>query len=149
MYKFWLRANKILIELMYFALLEVRNLCVASRLYHRIRTLRLKCSTTTKKQTKKPLNIFIKKTERSIHFYWIHFLNKIVTWLTREYVYLWYRLLEINVGTWDTAKNTWGVDVNNAWRLTCKASCLKKNRVMSLDFGIWLCIVGGTESVRG
>jgi hypothetical protein len=32
------------------------------------------------------LNIFINKTERSIHFYWIHFLNKIVTWLTREYV---------------------------------------------------------------
>ena len=27
----------------------------------------------------------------------------IVTWLTREYVYLWYRLLEINVGTRDTA----------------------------------------------
>ena len=49
------------------------------------------------------LNIFINKTERSIHFYWIHFLNKIVTWLTREYVYLWYRLLEINVGTRDTA----------------------------------------------
>jgi hypothetical protein len=47
--------------------------------------------------------IFINKTERSIHFYWIHFLNKIVTWLTREYVYLWYRLLEINVGTRDTA----------------------------------------------
>jgi hypothetical protein len=42
------------------------------------------------------LNIFINTTERSIHFYWIHFLNKIVTWLTREYVYLWYRLLEIN-----------------------------------------------------
>ena len=49
------------------------------------------------------LNIFINKTERSIHFYWIHFLNKIVTWLTHEYVYLWYRLLEINVGTRDTA----------------------------------------------
>ena len=49
------------------------------------------------------LNIFINKTERSIYFYWIHFLNKIVTWLTREYVYLWYRLLEINVGTRDTA----------------------------------------------
>ena len=49
------------------------------------------------------LNIFINKTERSIHFYWIHFLNKIVTWLMREYVYLWYRLLEINVGTRDTA----------------------------------------------
>ena len=49
------------------------------------------------------LNIFINKTERSILFYWIHFLNKIVTWLTREYVYLWYRLLEINVGTRDTA----------------------------------------------
>ena len=48
-------------------------------------------------------NIFINTTERSIHFYWIHFLNKIVTWLTREYVYLWYRLLEINVGTRDTA----------------------------------------------
>ena len=42
-----------------------------------------------------------------------------------------------------------GVDVNNAWPLTCKASCLKKNRVTSLDFGIWLCIVGVTESVRG
>ena len=25
------------------------------------------------------LNIFINKTERSIYFYWIHFLNKIVT----------------------------------------------------------------------
>jgi hypothetical protein len=49
------------------------------------------------------LNIFINKTERRIHFYWIHFLDKIVTWLTREYVYLWYRLLEINVGTRDTA----------------------------------------------
>ena len=49
------------------------------------------------------LNIFINKTERSIHFYWIHYLNKIVTWLTREYLYLWYRLLEINVGTRDTA----------------------------------------------
>jgi hypothetical protein len=24
------------------------------------------------------------------------------------------------------SKNTWGVDVNNAWPLTCKASCLKK-----------------------
>ena len=23
------------------------------------------------------------------------------------------------------SKNTWGVDVNNAWSLTCKASCLK------------------------
>ena len=35
------------------------------------------------------------------------------------------------------SKNTWGVDVNNAWPLTCKASCLKKkNRVTSLDFGI-------------
>ena len=45
------------------------------------------------------------------------------------------------------SKNTWGVDVNNAWPLTCKAS--KKNRVTSLDFGIWLCIVGGTESVCG
>ena len=49
------------------------------------------------------LNIFINKTERSIHFYWINFLNKILTWLTREYVYLWYRLLEINVATLDTA----------------------------------------------
>jgi hypothetical protein len=49
------------------------------------------------------LNTCINKTERSIHFYWIHFLNKIVTWLTCEYVYLWYRLLEINVGTRDTA----------------------------------------------
>ena len=25
----------------------------------------------------------------------------------------------------------------------------KKNRVTSLDFGIWLCILGGMESVRG
>ena len=33
-------------------------------------------------------------------------------------------------------ENTWGVDVNNAWPFTCKASCLKKNRVTSLDFGI-------------
>jgi hypothetical protein len=49
------------------------------------------------------LNIFINKTERRIHFYWIHFLDKIVTWLTREYVYLCYRLHEINVGTRDTA----------------------------------------------
>ena len=35
------------------------------------------------------------------------------------------------------SKNTWGVDVNNAWPLTCKASWSKKNRVTSLDFGIW------------
>ena len=34
------------------------------------------------------------------------------------------------------SKNTWGVDINNAWPLTGKASCLKKNRVTSLDFGI-------------
>ena len=25
------------------------------------------------------------------------------------------------------SKNAWGVDVNNVWPLTCKASCLKKN----------------------
>ena len=47
------------------------------------------------------LNIFLNKT-KSIHFYWIHFLNKILTWLMREYMYLWYRLLEINVGTRDS-----------------------------------------------
>jgi hypothetical protein len=40
------------------------------------------------------LNIFINKTKRSIHFYWIHFINKILMWLIREYLYLWYHLLE-------------------------------------------------------
>ena len=49
------------------------------------------------------LNIFINKTKRSIYFYWIHFLNKILTWLMREYVYLWHRFIDINVGTQDTA----------------------------------------------
>jgi hypothetical protein len=68
------------------------------------------------------LNIFINKTERSIHFYWIHLSNKIVTWLTHEYVYLW-------------SKNTWGVEVNNAWPFTCKASCLKKIELRPLISG--------------
>ena len=60
------------------------------------------------------LNIFINKTERNIHFYWIHFLNKIVTWLMREYMYLWYRLLEINVGTRDTAADEMFLKKNGA-----------------------------------
>jgi hypothetical protein len=33
------------------------------------------------------------------------------------------------------SKNTWGVDVNNAWRLTCKASCLKKIELRPLISG--------------
>ena len=48
------------------------------------------------------------------------------------------------------SKNTWGVDVNNAWPLTCKASCLKKKiELRPLISGFDFCIVGGTESVRG
>ena len=47
------------------------------------------------------------------------------------------------------SKNTWGVDVNNAWRLTCKASCLKKIELRSLISGFDFAFVGGTESVRG
>ena len=39
------------------------------------------------------------------------------------------------------SKNTWGVDVNNAWPLTCKASCLKKIELRPLisgfDFDCW------------
>ena len=46
------------------------------------------------------------------------------------------------------SKNTWGVDVNNAWPLTCKASCLKKIELRPLISGFY-CIVGGTGSVRG
>ena len=48
-----------------------------------------------------------------------------------------------------SVKNTLGVDVNNAWPLTFKASSVLKNRITSLDFGIWLYVVGGTESVYG
>ena len=33
------------------------------------------------------------------------------------------------------SKNTWGVDVNNAWPLTCKASCLKKIELHPLISG--------------
>ena len=33
------------------------------------------------------------------------------------------------------SKNTWGVDVNNAWPLTCKASCLKKIELRLLISG--------------
>ena len=33
------------------------------------------------------------------------------------------------------SKNTWGVDVNNAWPLTCKASCLKKIELRPLISG--------------
>ena len=33
------------------------------------------------------------------------------------------------------SKNTWGVDVNNAWQLTCKASCLKKIELRPLISG--------------
>jgi hypothetical protein len=32
-------------------------------------------------------------------------------------------------------KNTWGVDVNNAWPLTCKASCLNKIELRPLISG--------------
>ena len=46
------------------------------------------------------------------------------------------------------SKNTWGVDVNNAWSLTRKASSLKKIELRPLISG-FDCIVGGTESVRG
>ena len=33
------------------------------------------------------------------------------------------------------SKNTWGVDVNNAWPLTCKTSCLKKIELRPLISG--------------
>ena len=33
------------------------------------------------------------------------------------------------------SNNTWGVDVNNAWPLTCKASCLKKIELRPLISG--------------
>ena len=33
------------------------------------------------------------------------------------------------------SKNTWGVDVNNAWPLTCKVSCLKKIELRPLISG--------------
>ena len=33
------------------------------------------------------------------------------------------------------SKNTWGVDVNNAWPLTCKASCLKQVEIRPLISG--------------
>ena len=33
------------------------------------------------------------------------------------------------------SKNTWGVDVNNAWPLACKASCLKKIELRPLISG--------------
>ena len=33
------------------------------------------------------------------------------------------------------SKNTWGVDVNNAWPLTCKASCLTKIELRPLISG--------------
>jgi hypothetical protein len=33
------------------------------------------------------------------------------------------------------SKNTWGVDVNKAWPLTCKASCLKKIALRPLISG--------------
>ena len=33
------------------------------------------------------------------------------------------------------SKNTWGVDVNNAWPLTCKASCQKKIELRPLISG--------------
>jgi hypothetical protein len=49
------------------------------------------------------LNVFLNKTKISIHFYGIHILNNILTWLMREYMYLWHHLLEIDVGTRDTA----------------------------------------------
>ena len=32
-------------------------------------------------------------------------------------------------------ENTWGVDVNNAWPFTCKASCLKKIELRPLISG--------------
>ena len=48
------------------------------------------------------LNVFLNKTKISIHFYGIHILNNILTWLMREYMYLWYRLLKINVGNQET-----------------------------------------------
>ena len=47
------------------------------------------------------------------------------------------------------SKNTWGVDINNAWPLTCKASCLKKIELRPLISGFDFAFVGGTESVRG
>ena len=40
-----------------------------------------------------------------------------------------------------------GVDVNNAWPLTCKASCLNKTESRPLISGF--DFVGGTKSVRG
>ena len=33
------------------------------------------------------------------------------------------------------SKNAWGVDVNNAWPLTCKASCLKRIELRPLISG--------------
>ena len=33
------------------------------------------------------------------------------------------------------SKNTWDIDVNNAWPLTCKASCLKKIELRPLISG--------------
>ena len=52
------------------------------------------------------------------------------------------------------SKNTWGVDVNNAWPLTCKASCLKKIELRPLisgfDFALLevrnLCVASRLDS---
>ena len=40
------------------------------------------------------------------------------------------------------SKNTWGVDVNNAWQLTCKASCLKKIELRPLISGFDFALLG-------
>jgi hypothetical protein len=39
------------------------------------------------------------------------------------------------------SKNTWGVDVNNAWPLTCKASYLKKIELRPLISGFDLALL--------
>jgi hypothetical protein len=38
------------------------------------------------------------------------------------------------------SKNTWGVDVNNAWPLTCKASCLKNLELRPLISGFYFAL---------
>ena len=39
------------------------------------------------------------------------------------------------------SRNTWGVDVNNAWRSLLKRHLSKKIRVMSLDFEIYFALL--------
>jgi hypothetical protein len=48
------------------------------------------------------------------------------------------------------SKNTWGVDVNNSWPLTRKASCLKKIELRPLISGFDFALLEVQNlSVRG